>query len=368
MITRLRRALRPVLKPHPRLWQAAIDADAARQRLTVGLVERAPWLVRPELRQIHVAVTSYCNLRCTGCRYGRDFMPNRQLPWRTVREMLDDAAELGAWTIRFYGGEPLLHPDLPKMVGHATDLALGVYVTTNGMLLAEKFPELYDAGLRQVTLGYYGTGKSYDEYVDRQDRYERLEAGIAFVRDEYGDEVDIRINWLLMRPSCTLRQLHAAYDFALRYRLRIQVDLVHYSLPYFTEGPDRKLQFRAEDRPAIERVTRELIRLKKRHPDVIQQDLPGLRSIPDWLLLGPEMRVPCNANQMLWIGADGTVQLCYVTFPLGNLHEERLSKMLFGRGHREAGQAACRLDCPNCHCGYDTRVRNHGPSLARYGR
>ena len=29
--------------------------------------------------------------------------------------------------------------------------------------------------------------------------------------------------------------------------------------------------------------------------------------IPDWLLLGPEMRVPCTAYEMAWVGADGTV-------------------------------------------------------------
>lgn len=44
------------------------------------------------------------------------------------------------------------------------------------------------------------------------------------------------------------------------------------------------------------------------------------RSITDWLLKGPEMRVPCDAYCMVWVGADGSVKLCCVTFLLGSLH------------------------------------------------
>lgn len=146
----------------------------------------------------------------------------------------------------------------------------------------------------------------------------------------------------------------------------MQIDLIHYSLPYFTEGPECMLQFRPEDRGAIEEVVEEIVRLKQRFPERISHGLPGLRSIPDWLLKGPDMRVPCNANRMLWIGADGTVQLCYAAFELGNLHHESLRGMLFGAVHKQAARDACSLNCPNCHCGYDTRVTQHGPSLARY--
>ncbi len=367
MRSTLRRWFRPTLKRYPPLWRALVKVDAQLERHRTAAARTFPTLIRPELRQIHMAITAQCNLRCTGCRYGRDFMPNSQLPWPIVRDALDDAAAAGAWCIRFYGGEPLLHKDLPKMIRHATDLGLPTYVTTNGMLLEQKFDELYDAGLRNLAIGYYGTGQSYNSYVNKPDRYKRLESGVAAVRERYGDEVDIRINWLLMRPSCNREDLLAASNFAEKFGLRMQIDLIHYSLPYFTEGPDRELQLRPEDRGAIEEVVEEILRLKREHPQMISHDLPGLRSIPDWLLKGPEMKVPCNASQMIWIGADGTVQLCYVTFKLGNLHENRLSDMLFGGTHMKAGQDACALKCPNCHCAYDTRVLKHGPSFSRYG-
>jgi cyclic pyranopterin phosphate synthase len=366
---RLRQLLAPTLKRHsPRLWTAAVSADRQVERVRHSVARHLPILLRPEPRQIEIAITALCNLRCIGCRYGRDFMPGEQLDLTTVRQLLDDAKNAGIWEARFYGGEPLLHRDLPRMIEHSVRIGMQPYLTTNGLLLEQRAAEVYDAGLRQITVGFYGTGAKYDSYVQRKDRFGRVEAGIAAVRDRYGMDVGMRINWLLMRPSCNLDDLDAACRFAEKYSLRIQVDLIHYSLPYFTEGPDRMLQFSPEDEPAIRRVADDILRRKRETPGLFTQSLTGLASIPDWLLKGPDMRVPCDAHNMIWVGADGTVQMCYVTFRLGNLHEQRLRDMLFTATHREAARDALAVNCPNCHCKYDRRVEKHAPLAKAYGR
>ena len=175
------------------------------------------------------------------------------------------------------------------------------------------------------------------------------------------------MNWLLMRPTCSVPALEAAWAFARRYRVPMQIDLVHYSLPYFTEGLDRELQFRAEDRPRIQEVVDRLLELRQEDPTLIDNSAIGIRSIPDWLVLGAGMRVPCDKYRMVWVGADGTVQLCYVTFKLGNLHERRLRDLLYTEAHRQAARDAFALRCPNCHCGYDERVRKDPRSRLKYG-
>lgn len=365
---RLRSALGPALKQYPFLWQQIRAADLRIEQSRHAAARVLPVLIRPEPRQIHIAITADCNQRCVGCRYGRDFMTGQRLAWPVVRDVIDDAAALGIWQIRFYGGEPLLHPELERMVAYTVERGLQPYVTTNGVRLAERIDGLYAAGLRSLTLGFYGVGETYDTYVQRRGRFARVEAGIAAVRERYGADVRMRINWLLMRPSCSVEALDAMLEFAERYDLLVQVDLVHYSLPYFTEGPERCLQFTPEDEPALRRVGAELVRRKLADPDRFTQPIEALRSVPDWLLQGPDMRVPCDSHQMLWIGADGTVQQCYVTFELGNLHQQRLSDILFTDAHRRAARDSYELNCPNCHCGYDTRVLKHGPSASRYRR
>lgn len=325
-----------------------------------------PALIRPHTVNLTVAITASCNQRCKGCLYERGFMTGQQLSLTMMNDLLEDAAALGVRQIRLYGGEPLLHPDLPAMVRRSIELGLRTYVTTNGVLIRERVDELFDAGLRDFTIGFYGTGHLYDEYVQRKRNFERLERSLDYVRSKYGKQIGLRFNWLLMRPTCSPEALAEAVAFAQRYEAPMQVDLIHYSLPYFTEGPERELQFRPEDRPAIDRLVDALLTWKRSHPSLIQNSEPGIRSIPDWLLLGADMKVACDKYRMVWVGADGSVQLCYVTFKLGSLHQHRLRDMLYTKEHVDAARGAFELKCPNCHCGFDDRVRKDAACMKKY--
>ncbi|MBI5852862.1 MAG: radical SAM protein [Planctomycetes bacterium] len=368
-VARLTRdALRPFVAHHPRLKNWLIERGRGLDALRHAASVVVPTLVRPRTRNLTIAVTARCNLRCMGCRYGRDFMLAQQLPLEVVRDLLDDAADAGVETIRLYGGEPLLHEDLPAMVEHAVARGLSPYVTTNATLLERRIDDLFRAGLRTITVGFYGTDEAYDAYTGNARGFAQMERGVAAVRERHGDAVRLRLNWLLMRPTANNASLDAALDFARRYQAPIQIDLIHYSLPYFTEGPDRCLQFRPEDEATLRAIAERLLVVQREEPWLLEHSTIGLRAIPDWLLRGRDMRVPCDKYDMLWIGADGSVQLCYVTFPLGNLHRQRLSTILGSPEHVAAARAAFRLACPNCHCGYDSRTQKHLTSRWRYGR
>jgi cyclic pyranopterin phosphate synthase len=360
--------LRPWLRNQPKFKTILKALDGHVDLARHSVAHLFPQIIQPDPRNIYIALTANCNLRCKGCRYGRDFMPGAQLPWKIVRDLLDDAKELDIPSIRLYGGEPMLHKDIVRIVEYSTHIGLNTWITTNGILLKEKIDDLYRAGLRAIEVGFYGTGESYDSYVQRRDRFAFLEAGVAHTRERYDRTVNIALGWVLMRPTCTLDSVRQTWQFAKRYSTPVGINLVHYSLPYFTEGLDRELQFRPEDRPAIEDVVRELIRCKESQPHLIQQSLMALRSIPDWLIKGPDMTVPCDRYRLIWVGADGTVQLCYVTFKLGNLHEKRLAKMLFTAEHRQASRDAFALKCPHCHCAYSNRIVMHAPSRWKYSR
>jgi molybdenum cofactor biosynthesis enzyme MoaA len=364
--TRLIQSALPFLHRHPQLKRFAksLDGYVDVARHTVAAV--LPQIIQPDPTEIYITLTANCNLRCIGCKYGRDFMPGAQLPLKIVLDLLDDCKTFGIKSIRLYGGEPLLYKDLVRVVEHAVALDLHPWLTTNGILLKEKIDDLYSAGLRAVAVGFYGTGEEYNTYVQRREQYARMERGVAYTRERYGREIDLTMGWLLMRPTCNLDAVREMCRFAEKYDTGVGVSLIHYSLPYFTEGPNRELQFRPEDRFAIEEVIAELIRFKQLRPDILQQSVMALRSIPDWLLKGPEMKVPCDRYRLLWIGANGVVQMCYVTFILGNLHQQRLSQMLFSPEHRQAARDAFRLKCPNCHCSYSKRIESHIPSRLRY--
>ena len=367
IIRKGRDLIRDAVRDKPAVKGAFVAAEDSVEMWKHSLAKRFPSLIKPRTRKMTVAITAQCNLRCVGCKYGRDFMPGHVLSLDMVKGLMDDGRAAGAETIRLYGGEPLLHKDLPAMIEHGIDIGLRVYVTTNGVLLERRIDELYAAGLRDITLGYYGTGARYDAYTQRGERFDRMEAGVAAVRERYGEEVGMQLNFLIMRPSCDDEALQGAWDFAERYDMSFHTDLVHYSLPYFTEGVDSELQFRPEDAPKLQRMADQLVALKEAHPKRIPESLESLRSIPDWLMKGPDMRIPCDVYNMVWIGADGSVKLCYVTFDLGNLHEKRLSEMLYSETHTRATRSAFKLQCPNCHCERDSRIKKDRAAKRLYG-
>jgi len=364
--SRLRDLLEPVYHNKPSLKAQLRATQLQLERFRNGVWEHFPQLIRPRPEHIYLTLTAQCNLACKGCRYGRDFMPGEQLSLPLVRALLDDVRELNFEVVRLYGGEPLVHRNITEIVEYCTRLNLRTYLTTNGILLRRKIDDLYAAGLRRVQIGLYGIGEAYDEYVQRRNRFDQLEENIAYVRERYGESVNLTLNWLLMKPTCSVEAVRDTWQFAARYNARICINLVHYSLPYFTEGENRELAFTEADRPAIDAVVAEFMRLQSRQPHLLASSPIVMRSISDWLVKGRDMRVPCDRHRLIWVGADGTVQMCYVSFRLGNLHEQRLKDMLFTRTHIDAARDGFRLNCPNCHCSYETRVLGHAPTRRKY--
>jgi MoaA/NifB/PqqE/SkfB family radical SAM enzyme len=293
-------------------------------------------------------------------------MVGERLSLDVMSGVLADARSAGISKVRFYGGEPLLHPELVQMVGHATALGLSSCVNTNGTHLAKKIDSLYGAGLRLVLIGFYGIGEVYDSYTQRDGHFRRLEEGLRFVRARYGSELELQLNFTLMRSSCNLDSLAAAWEFASRFDMYFHIDLVSYSLPFFVQGEETEFQAKKEDESQIQNVMNELLRLKHKEPERLLHSREFLRSIPDWLLKKSTMKVACDAYEMIWIGADGTVQLCDAALPLGNVNNSRLRDILFGQAHRCAARDAFLLNCPNCMCRVEGRIQKDGASVRRY--
>ena len=102
-----------------------------------------------------------CNFRCPYCmpedKYHKDFQflkSSERLSFEEILRLAQLFAGLGVKKLRITGGEPLLRPNLPDLVGDLSrvegidDVAL----TTNGVLLAQHAAALKAAGLARVTV------------------------------------------------------------------------------------------------------------------------------------------------------------------------------------------------------------------------
>jgi GTP 3',8-cyclase len=136
---------------------------------------------------LRVSVTDRCNIRCFYCmpEGGVAFVERREiLTYEEIVRFVRIAVRLGIRKVRLTGGEPLVRKDLPELVRELAaipeieDLAL----TTNGVLLAEKAPALYEAGLRRINIHLDTLDRERFLRITRRDELERVMAGIAACR------------------------------------------------------------------------------------------------------------------------------------------------------------------------------------------
>jgi len=366
LVSRTIRRVRPSLDSHPNLLRLLKRIDDSVVQLRHAVAARLPVLIRATPQVLTISVTGRCNFRCIGCRYERDFMIGEQLGIEEVRDVLVDAHQAGVRTVRLYGGEPLLHPDLPEMVRFGRELGMDVYVTTNASLLDRRIDALRDAGLRWLTIGFYGAGEVFEGYTQRAARLSRLEEVLTSIRTRHGKELQMQLNYVVVRPLANRETLDLAWDLVRRFDLFLHFDLYGYSIPFFTSGPENELAFLPEDEPLLDELVDRILEMQAAEPDRFPHTRPFLRSIPDWVLKRADMRIPCDSYRFVWVGPDGSVQLCDSFFPLGNVRQERLRDILFRPAHHQAARDAFQLNCPNCTCQVEDRIRKHGPSWRRY--
>ncbi|MBB2200562.1 radical SAM protein [Gluconacetobacter tumulisoli] len=98
-----------------------------------------------------VVVTRRCNLACGYCNEYDDFSP--PVPLADLLARVDHLAALKTASITFTGGEPLLHPDLDKVIRAARNHGMIVTMITNGFRLSRAWIDrLNAAGLQGMQI------------------------------------------------------------------------------------------------------------------------------------------------------------------------------------------------------------------------
>ncbi|HYP05884.1 MAG TPA: radical SAM protein [Bryobacteraceae bacterium] len=99
----------------------------------------------------HLIPIRRCNLSCTYCNEYDDY--SKPIPLDTIRERIDNLADLGTAIVTLSGGEPLLHPDLDSIISHMRYRGVIAGMITNGYLLtADRIKRLNEAGLDHMQI------------------------------------------------------------------------------------------------------------------------------------------------------------------------------------------------------------------------
>ena len=89
-----------------------------------------------------VEVSSKCNLKCRMCNIHHDTRSGRIIPDKLL-DLTFDLAKTASVVNPFGLGEPLLHPDIARIVGKYKSQGASVALVTNGMLLDEEISRAF---------------------------------------------------------------------------------------------------------------------------------------------------------------------------------------------------------------------------------
>jgi heme b synthase len=169
----------------------------------------------PQLRLVAWEMTKRCNLFCAHCRAGaEDIGYENELSRDECFALVDGIEAAGTPILILTGGEPLLHPNVFEIGGHATSRGLRVVLGTNGTLITRDVAD----SLKKVPVARVGVSLDFptrDLQDDFRGKAGAFEAAVAGIEECRRAGIEVQINSTITR----LNALHLDDLLALALEL-----------------------------------------------------------------------------------------------------------------------------------------------------
>ncbi|CAG1022548.1 Putative mycofactocin radical SAM maturase MftC [Methylococcales bacterium] len=169
----------------------------------------------PPLTTYYMYITGGCNLACRHCWIAPTYEPNggtgQCLDFELYKLAIEQALPLGLTSIKFTGGEPLLHPGFVHMVDYATERGLRTWMETNGTLITRELARHLkeETSLYSISVSLDGAIAQTHEYMRNvPGSFEMAKQGVRYlVEAGYKpqvimslypgnvDEIEVLIQW-----------------------------------------------------------------------------------------------------------------------------------------------------------------------------
>ncbi len=299
---------------------------------------------------VQVNITNRCNMVCPMCPREVLDLPQNDLPVEKALRIIDRLD--GARKLALVGlGEPLLHPDLDRMIEYAEARGIQTQITTNGLLLLDKnrIRQLVNTGLHDLAfslesldgISSFGhQNRAITEIVERSIR----------IRNEMGrKEPQVTVQIALL--SEVLERL----DEIVEWANRAGVDHINITRVNALLIPNLRRPGLAEEKNFFKKLRV----LRKKYPlriDCFQDQIfPGLLGFlyREILPLARLEKWCIKWSYYMYIDVHGDIFPCSGLFPkekaLGNIFQDKISDVWNGPGFRALRVSrARRIPCRFC--------------------
>jgi len=118
-----------------------------------------------------------CNLTCTGCGRIREYESTIKQKL-SVEECLAAVDECGAPIVSLCGGEPMIYPEIGRLVGEILKKRKHIYLCTNGMFITKKLHEFKPTSRFFFNVHIDGLRETHDLMVEREGVFDAAVEGI----------------------------------------------------------------------------------------------------------------------------------------------------------------------------------------------
>ena len=283
---------------------------------------------KPLLRTFDIELTERCNNNCIHCCINlpeHDALARqRELTTSEWKNVLDQATALGALTVRFTGGEPLLHEDFEDLYLYARRLGLRVLLFTNARLITRSIARLFSRipPLEKIEITVYGMKSESCTAVSRKkNAFGEFRQGIDWL-------LEYKIPFIIKGTvfPATIDEMEELIAWSSKIPWMDSLP----TFPMFLDLRHRRDSSSKNKRIKKLRLTpREGLRILTRDPDLYRREMGTFCS----QFLGPpsDKIFNCNANNAICVDAYGKIQYCLaLRHPdtVLDLHQHNLEEML----------------------------------------
>jgi len=118
-----------------------------------------------------------CNLTCTGCGRIREYEDTIKQKL-SVEECLASVDEAGAPIVSICGGEPMIYPEIGRLVKEILKKRKHIYLCTNGMFIKKKLHEFTPTSRFFFNVHLDGLRETHDKAVERDGVFDEAIEGI----------------------------------------------------------------------------------------------------------------------------------------------------------------------------------------------
>jgi len=316
---------------------------------------------------LYLEVTNRCNLLCTTCpRTYEELEPPADMSWELFTSIVDQAPDLSRAVLHGVG-EPMLVPNLPKMVRYLKDRGVYVLFNTNGTVLSERNGRaLIDARLDELRVSIDASNRESFKAIRGRDYFNRIIRNVRAFRElqEREGHAKPQVSVWLTGLKETVEELPAFVQVAAEAGVR---EVYLQRLVFFDEAAIGKAQ---PDQTLFERLTTEEAAHLKQAEDLARS--LGITFSASGAASGPGLSLKASGDgspwslcrrpwSLMYFTANGRALPCciapfsqhgYENYTLGHAEQQSLQEIWNGPAYREF-RAALLSDkppkaCANC--------------------